>query len=161
MPSYAKLCHKIAKKATLYLSEIKDFGTFKKWTVYFKIGQVEFAKFCKVTYSLSIQKCAEFLAITKLFSDNNFSRFSCKKYLAFWPLLNYSWSTGFYEEILDTGSCVLILDSHNTKSLLIITIIVVMLRIFYKKPSFFNISAIMRTYMFMGLGGTRVYSLKF
>ena len=82
--------------------------------------------------------------------------------LAFtWPLLKYSGSTALYEEIFDTRPYVLILDSYNTKSLQIIAIIVVMLRIFFKKPSFINISAIMRTYMFVGGRGQGVNTLNF
>ena len=53
-----------------------------------------------------------------------------------WPLLKCSGSTTFCEEIFDTRSYVLILNSYNTKSLLIIAIIVVMLRIFFKNTNF-------------------------
>ena len=53
-----------------------------------------------------------------------------------WPLLKCSGSTAFCEEIFDTRSYVLILNSYNTKSLLIIAIIVVMLRIFFKNTNF-------------------------
>ena len=53
-----------------------------------------------------------------------------------WPLLKCSGSTAFCEEKFDTRSYVLILNSHNIKSVLIIAIIVVMLRIFFKNPKF-------------------------